>query len=152
MKKKLIVIAHNIRSVYNVGSFFRTCDAAGVEELIIGGYSPDPTHPRMHKTALGAEFSVKWRKAKQTWREIEKLKKSGYHIVALETSKEATQLFRHKPKQRTVLLLGNEVRGLSKKLLKKADEIVKIPMNGYKESLNVSVAAGIAIYHILKNK
>jgi 23S rRNA (guanosine2251-2'-O)-methyltransferase len=151
MKNNLIVIAHNIRSVYNVGSFFRTCDAAGVEELVLGGYSPDPSNPKMHKTALGAEHSVKWRKINHTWREIEKLKKEGYQIVALELSKKSKNIFKFTPHFPCALIVGNEKTGLSNEIMKRSDTVIKIPMNGQKESLNVSVAAGIAIYYFLKN-
>lgn len=150
MKKKpidkIIIVCHNIRSAFNVGSIFRTADGAGVSKIILGGYSAHPPHPKLIKTALGAEKTIPYERIWSTWRAIDELKKQGYQIAALEKCRGAKNIFQFKPKFPLALVLGNEVRGLSKEILKRCDEIVFIPMAGKKESLNVSVAFGIAIY------
>ncbi len=149
---KIIIVCHNIRSAFNVGSIFRTADGAGVDKIILGGYSAHPPHPKLIKTALGAEEVVPYGRAWQTWRVIDDLKKRGYHIVALENSSGAKNIFKFKPKFPLAMVLGNEVRGLSKEILQHCDEIVFIPMAGGKESLNVSVAFGIAVYQLRNTK
>lgn len=150
--KEIIVICHNIRSAYNVGSIFRTADGAGVAKIILGGYSAHPPHPQISKTALGAEKIVPFEKNRQIWLAIERLKKDGYQIVALENNinLKIENIFKFKPKFPLVLILGNEVGGLSKDILKRCDKIIYIPMAGEKESLNVSVAFGVAIYVLRK--
>jgi len=145
---EVIVIAHNIRSAFNVGSIFRTSDAAGIRKIILGGYCPSPPHPKLLKVSLGAEKSIPYEKCGQVWREAIDLKKQGYQIVALEKTKQAKNIFNFKPKFPLVLILGNEKRGLSPKILSYCDEVVFIPMKGQKESLNVSVAYGISIYQL----
>ena len=146
---KIVVVCHNIRSAFNVGSIFRTADGAGVNKIILGGYSAYPPHPKLSKTALGAERIVPYERVWQTWRVIEELKKQGYCIIALEKSFLAKDIFKFKPKFPLALVLGNEVRGLSKEILQRCDSVIFIPMNGRKESLNVSVAFGVAIYQIV---
>lgn len=146
---KIIIVCHNIRSAFNVGSIFRTADGAGANKIILGGYSAYPPHPKLAKTALGAEKSVPYERVWQTWRAIDGLKERGYKIVALEKCRDAKEIFRFKPKFPLVLVLGNEVSGLSREILKRCDKIVFIPMSGQKESLNVSVAFGVAIYTLL---
>jgi 23S rRNA (guanosine2251-2'-O)-methyltransferase len=165
VRQQLYLILHNIRSAYNVGSIFRTADAAGVEKIYVCGYSPTPsrncTSPlarsfsypsgrKVAKTALGAEKTVPWEYHKQTWRLLEKLSESKVQIVALEQSKKSVDYRRFKPRLPIALVLGNEVRGLSPKIIKYCDKIIEIPMRGKKESLNVSVAAGIAIFKLLE--
>jgi 23S rRNA (guanosine2251-2'-O)-methyltransferase len=153
-----ILILHNIRSVYNVGSIFRTADAAGVSKIILTGYTPTPLdrfgreRPDLHKVALGAEKSVPWEYIKNPFGAIAKLKSEGVRIVAVEQDSRAASLFKFKKagKKPVALMVGNEVRGISKPLLAKCDEIVEIPMHGKKESLNVSVAAGIALFEFTK--
>jgi tRNA G18 (ribose-2'-O)-methylase SpoU len=152
----MIVICHNIRSAYNIGSIFRTADGAGVSKIILGGYSAHPPHPKLEKVALGAQNYISYEIVGKTWQTIEKLKKKGYNIVALEKIKKvypeakrgAKNIFTFKPRFPLALVLGNEVRGLSKKILDRCDSIVSIPMHGRKESLNVSVAFGVAIYQL----
>jgi len=145
-KSERVVVCHNIRSAFNVGSIFRTADGAGVDKIILGGYSAYPPHPQLAKTALGAEKSVPYERVWQTWRAIDNLRKRGYHIVALENSFGAKNVFKFKPKFPLALILGNEVNGLSKNILQRCDDIIALPMCGQKESLNVSVAFGVAIY------
>ena len=150
-KKEIIVICHNIRSAHNVGSIFRTTDAAGVSKIILGGYSAHPPHPKLLKTALGAQNSVPYERQWQTWRAIDDLKKQKFKIAALEKTKNAKSVFEFKPEFPLALVLGNEVRGLSGEILRRCDQVLSIPMRGTKESLNVSVAFGVAIYQLLNN-
>lgn len=154
MKKKpveqIIVVCHNIRSAFNVGAIFRTADGAGAGKIILGGYSAYPPHAKLAKTALGAEKTMPYDRVWQTWRAIDDLKKQGYNIVALEQGRGAKNIFQFRPKFPMALVLGNEVRGLSKEILKRCDDIVFIPMAGQKESLNVSVAFGVAIYQLVE--
>ena len=156
----IIVIAHNIRSTHNIGSLFRTCDGFGVRQLVLSGYSPYPKLPddtrlphirekltaQIHKTALGAEETVPFCYTEEL--DLEQLKREGYTIVALEQSASAHRLPHFTTPEKVVLLLGEEVEGISPELLYRCDEIIEIPMNGSKESFNVSVAAGIALYHL----
>jgi 23S rRNA (guanosine2251-2'-O)-methyltransferase len=147
----VILVLHNIRSVYNVGSIFRTADAAGVSRIILTGYTPLPIDrfllPRKDfaKVSLGAEQTIPWQQTKTFAAAIKLLKKENVCIVAVEQDTKSVSLFDFKsPKNKElVLVLGNEVKGLSKSALTLCDQIVEIPMRGKKESLNVSVAAGI---------
>ncbi|MDO8558526.1 MAG: RNA methyltransferase [bacterium] len=151
---KIYLILDNIRSLHNVGSMFRTADAFGVSKIYLCGYTGRPIGrdgrpvKEIAKTALGAEKSVPWKHERHTWRVIEMLKKEGVRIVALEnnTPFRAVALTRFKPRFPVAVMLGNEVRGLSRPVLRRADAIVSIPMHGAKESLNVSIACGIALY------
>lgn len=147
---KIRAILHNIRSAHNVGSIFRTADAAGIEKLYLTGYTPTPkTNPKeIHKTALGAENFVQWEKYKNINYLFKKLKKEKIKIVAVEQYKRSIPYYKFKPETDLVLIFGNEVRGLNKKILEKADYILEIPMLGKKESLNVAVAFGIVVYNI----
>jgi 23S rRNA (guanosine2251-2'-O)-methyltransferase len=148
-KNNLVVVCHNIRSAFNIGSVFRTADGAGARKVYLTGYTPAPPHPGISKTALGAEKVVEWEKSSKLGAVIEKLKKENFEIVALEQSKKSVPFESFRSKRNIALIVGNEVRGLSHPLLKKCDEIIEIPMRGGKESLNVSVAFGIAAYSIL---
>lgn len=155
----MLLILHNIRSVHNVGSCFRTADAAGVERIILSGYTPTPidrfNQPRKDfaKVSLGAEKSVPWQQVKTLGPMLATLKKQDYFLVAIEQDERSTPLFDFKPPKSAngktkplAIILGNEVRGISKPLLQKCDAILEIPMRGKKESLNVSVTAGIALF------
>jgi len=153
-KGKLYVVCDSIRSLENIGSIFRTADAIGADKIYLCGISGTPPNHKISKTALGAEETVPFEYHKQTWRLIDKLKNKKterVYIVALEQDKRAIDIRKFKPKFPMALILGNEVKGISKKNLKKADKIVYLPMIGKKESLNVSVAFGIAGY-IIKSK
>ena len=150
-KRKHAVIINNIRSRENVGSIFRTTDAAGIDKIYLCGITPTPPHQKISKTALGAEKYIPWEYHKTCWRLIEKLHQEGFQIIALENIKKAKNIFSiKKPKRSMVLVLGSETKGLSSQILKRTDVIVQIPMQGRKESLNVSVAFGIAVYQLLK--
>lgn len=157
---KLTLLLVDIRSAHNVGSIFRTADAFGVDQVICTGITPYPTTPadsrlpHIHnkatamiaKTALGAERTVKFDYLNDPVEAIDKFKTIGNKIYALEQNAKSVTLNKFRPEYPCVLVLGNEVKGLSRRLLDKCDEIVEIPMQGAKESLNVSVAAGIALY------
>ena len=143
------VILHNIRSSYNVGSIFRSSDALGISKVYLGGYTPNPEKDQsICKTALGAEKYVPWETVWHTQKLITKLAQQGFTIVALEQSRKSVDLKDYMPTFPMALLVGNEVRGLSPSMLAHADHIVEISMSGKKESLNVSVAFGIAGYII----
>ena len=149
--KDFYVILDNIRSLENVGSIFRTSDALGVSKIFLCGITGKPPHHKISKTALGAENSVPFEYYKQTGRLIDKLKKDKINIVGLEQSKKSVLITKFKPKFPLALILGNEVKGISQNILKKCDKIIELPMKGKKESLNVSVAFGVAGYEIIKN-
>lgn len=150
--QEVFLVLHDVRSRENVGSIFRTADAAGVKKIYLCGITPIPPHQKISKTALGAEIFVSWEYHKQTWRLLEKLKKEKINIIALEQTKNSENIFKFKPPPAggpLALILGNEVKGLSPRILGYCDKKTAIPMYGRKENLNVSVAAGIALYTIL---
>lgn len=157
---EIVLIAHNIRSTHNIGSIFRTCDGFGVKKIILSGYSPyprimndgrlphiaDKLTQQIHKTALGAETMVDFEH--QECLDLDLLKKDGFVIVGLEQDNRSISLKNYTSPKKIALLIGEEVNGLTKDLLKKCDEIIEIPMIGKKESFNVSVATGIALYQL----
>ena len=142
------LMAHNIRSLWNVGSFFRTCDALGIEHLYLTGYTGHPPRKEISKTAIGAELSVPWEHARDPLLILRKLKQEGWQIVSLELHEDAVDLAKFKPKQKVCLIVGHELTGVPDDLLALSDAIVQIPMHGKKESLNVAVATGIALHHV----
>ncbi len=155
LKKQTILILNNIRSVFNVGSIFRTADGAGVSKIYLVGVTPDPVdrfgreRKDLAKVALGAEKKIAWEHAEDLEIVIKKLKKEGYQAVALEQAENSVDYKKFKPKFPLALVLGEEVSGLDKKSLDLCDAVIEIPMMGEKESLNVSVATGVALYRIL---
>lgn len=156
----VIVIAHNIRSTHNVGAFFRTADGFGISKIILSGYTPYPTIEddtrlphfadkitrQIHKTALGAETMVPFEHMDEP--PIDQLKAEGYTIVGLEQDDRSVLLPDYKVPEKVVLLLGNEIDGIYPEFRDKCDALVEIPMRGGKESFNVSVATGIALYEL----
>lgn len=160
----LIVIAHNIRSTYNVGAILRSCDGFGVERFYASGYTPYPAvagdsrlpHERdkltkqIGKTALGAEQTVDTVHVDDIYALIGQLKAQGYVVAALEQSAASIPLPAYSPAPKLALLLGEEVHGITPDLLKKCDVTLEIPMVGRKESFNVSVATGIALYALTR--
>ncbi len=152
--KDFFVIAHNIRSLLNVGSIFRTADAFGVAKIYLTGYTGTPANvfhrARMGKVSLGTESWVPWEYEKSPIRLIKRLKSEGVKIIALENIKGAGNIAKFKPKFPLALVLGEEVRGVSSAILKLCNAIIEIPMLGKKESLNVAVAFGVAAYHVSK--
>ena len=155
---EIIVIAYNIRSTHNIGSIFRTCEGFGVSKIIISGYSPYPKLPndtrlphiaakltlQIHKTALGAETTVPFEY--QETPDINSLKNQGYRIVGLEQDSRSIPLQDYVKTDKIALLLGEEVNGITNDMRDKCDDLIEIPMVGKKESFNVSVATGIALY------
>ncbi len=142
------LLAHNVRSLWNVGSFFRTSDAFQVECIYLTGYTGCPPRKEITKTALGAEETVPWEKHEDPVSVVQTLKQDGWEIASLELTPDATELGDFKPGKKVCLLVGHERSGVPEELLTLSDHIVKIPMLGEKESLNVAVAAGIALYHV----
>ena len=153
--KECVGILHNIRSIHNVASIFRTADGAGVSKLYLTGFTPTPidrfgkTREQFNKVSLGAEKSVSWEYVLSTTRLVNRLKKEGYIMYALEQSKQSINYRKVKIREKFALVMGNEVRGIPKSLLSKIDNVIEIPMRGKKESLNVAVAFGVAVYHFL---
>ena len=154
-KKQIFLILHNIRSNYNVGSIFRISDAVGVSKIFLSGYIPAPTDrfgrevKEISKTALGAEKNIEWEKIKNINTLIEKLKKENFLIIGVEQSKKSIDYKKIKINSPAVFIFGNEVNGLSKSILDKCDIVAEIPMKGKKESLNVSVSAGVVLFRVL---
>ncbi len=150
-----ILILDNIRSAENVGAIFRTADAVGIDEIILCGTTPDPIdrfgrpNPKVAKSALGAEKTVLWRHTSDTLSEVENLKKYGYQIIAIEIAENSIDYKKVVPAEKVVFILGSETLGISKSILDISDMIAEIPMQGEKESLNVSVSTGIALFRML---
>ena len=157
MKAKKVVILDNIRSIHNVGSIFRTSDALGVDKIYLCGCTPTPKdrfgreRQDLAKVALGAEKDIDWEYIKETKEIVKTLKKEKYQIIAVEQSKNSVDYKNVKIKYPTALIMGNEVGGIEKEILKLVDFIAEIPMSGKKESLNVSVSFGIAGYQLFGN-
>lgn len=144
-------VLHNIRSVYNVGSIFRTADSALVAEMILTGFTPHPPRDDIHKTALDAENSVPWKYFKEPIDAIKYLKSNNYNIYALEiTDKKRLYHTVEKEEFPIALFLGNELTGLDDEIIELCDDAIEIPMFGVKHSLNVSVSAGICAYELVK--
>ncbi len=157
MKINSILILPNIRSANNVGSIFRTAEAVGIDKIFLVGYTPRPidkferVRNDISKSALGAEKLVPWEYKNLLTNLIIKLKKDGYKIIAIEQNEKSKDYRKIKTSTKMAFILGPEVLGLNQKILNQCDFIAEIPLCGKKESLNVSVAAGIALFRILKN-
>lgn len=155
---EIVVIAHNIRSTHNVGAIFRSCEGFGVKRLILSGYTPYPKLPgdtrlphiadkltqQIHKTALGAELLLPF--SHQELPELSTLRQEGYTIIGLEQDEHSIALQDYKPLEKIALLLGEEVEGIASELRASCEILLEIPMQGQKESFNVSVATGVALY------
>lgn len=160
--RKLVLIAHNVRSIYNVGSLFRTAEGLGIDRVCLTGYTPypemkkdsRPPHLRakidrqIQKTALGAEAKIKWQHYDEIKDCLKDMVQQGYIIVALEQTKTAINIRHSAIKGKAALVVGNEVEGLDNETLGLIKHHVYIPMQGKKESFNVSVAAAMALYHL----
>ena len=149
----MIVILHNIRSIQNVASIFRTADGVGVKKIYLCGITPGPLNKLGHsraqfvKVSLGSEKSILYEKRSSTSKVIDKLKKEGYQILAIEQAKNSIPHYKFRTRRdKVALVLGSEVAGLPEAILKKSDKILEVPMAGRKESLNVAVAFGIVAY------
>lgn len=156
MKKQTnILILNDIRSVENVGAMFRTADAGGIDKIYLVGITPAPVdrfgrkRKDMEKSALGAEEFVSWESVKTILPLIKKLKKDGFQIIAIEQDPKSVDYKKVKTKEKNAFIVGTEVTGIPKSILKHCDIIAEIPMKGKKESLNVSVSLGVALFRIL---
>lgn len=146
--KDIVLVLDNIRSLYNVGSMFRTADGFGVRKIWLCGITGTPLQNGIKKVALGAENTVPWEHAPQTWRVLDRLRKQGYRIVGLETLPDAVPIGSFRGPGRIALVVGNEVTGLSSAVVNRLDAAVRIPMKGVKRSFNVAVACGIALFSL----
>ena len=157
--REVLLVLHDIRSAHNVGSMFRTADGSGVGQIVLSGYSPVPpkvgalyltdADKAFRKTALGAESTVPWKKVSSLPRLMTRLKQEGYVLVALEQAPGSIDYREYRSTGKVALIVGNEVEGVAASILKRCDAILEIPMRGKKNSLNVSVATGIALYEIM---
>ena len=147
---EIVVVLDQLRSMYNVGSFFRTCDGAGVRELILTGYTATPPRKEISKTALSAEEHVPWRHVETAALAATQLQEAGYVIVAVEKNAESVDIreigARIAPEAKIACVFGNEKEGVSPEVLALADVVVHLPMWGHKESLNVAVSGGAFLY------
>ncbi len=149
-KTKLIAILDNLRSAFNVGSIFRTAECSGILKLFLSGYTPNPQNKKVRETSMGTYNFIDWQKIESTENQITKLKDNGYKIYAFETVKNAENLFDVKFDEKACFILGNEALGIPQNILQKCDTIVKIPVFGWKNSLNVGVSFSIGVYEYLK--
>lgn len=150
-KLDVIIVLDNVRSLSNIGSFFRTADAFRIGEIFLCGITACPPHREIHKTALGAEESVKWRYFESTEDACEYLKDNGYKINAVEQIEGSVMLNDFVPENKSAYIFGNEVDGVDDDVLQYCDTAVEIPQEGTKHSLNVSVSAGIVMYHLFNS-
>lgn len=156
----VVLVIYNVRSAHNVGSMFRSADGLGISSLYLCGFTPYPEIPsdvrlphqaksvtnRIHKTALGAELSMPWRRYENLAKCVDKLRNDGFKIIGLEQTEGAISLKDYMPDGNLALVVGPEMDGLSPQELATMDEVIEIPMKGRKESFNVAVAAAIAMY------
>lgn len=155
-KKEAYLILDNIRSNFNVGSIFRIADCAGIAKIFLAGTTPAPLDRfgrevgEIKKVALGAEKNIAWEKVSTILSLVKKLKKENFEIISLEQSDDSTDYKKYKPNKNFALVVGNEVDGVSKKVLDVSDKMIEIKMEGKKESLNVSIATAVALFRILE--
>ena len=151
-KLPFIIVLDNVRSLNNIGSVFRTSDAFLVEEIYLCGITATPPHPDIHKTALGAEDSVKWSYFADTIEAVDKLHAMGYTVYSIEQVKDSISLesIQLEKTQKYAVILGNEVKGVQQEVVDKCDGCIEIPQFGTKHSLNVSVTAGLVIWDFFK--
>ena len=150
-KTPITIILDNVRSALNVGSIFRTADAFLIENIILCGITINPPHKAIRKVALGATDSVNWQFEQETTDAVIKLKKKGYYILGVEQADKASQLNNFNLiKTPIAIIMGNEVHGVSQSVIEMCDEVIEIPQFGTKQSLNVSITAGIIIWEFWK--
>ena len=149
-KTPLIVILDNVRSLNNIGSVFRTCDAFLIEKIYLCGITATPPNKEIHKTALGATDSVAWEYEENTLSAVEKLKEQGAYIISIEQAENSTMLNDFEPNrnQKYAIIFGNEVKGVEQEVVSASNEVIEIPQYGTKHSLNISVSAGITIWEL----
>ncbi len=147
-KNPVVVVLDNIRSMHNVGSVFRTADAFLIEAICLCGYTPQPPHRDIHKTALGATESVDWLYLPTALEAVQQLKENGYKVYGIEQAEGSISLenFSKQPGDKIAVVFGNEVEGVNEQVLKYCDGCIEIPQSGMKHSLNISVAAGIVLW------
>lgn len=150
IKLPVAILLDNVRSMYNVGAFFRTADGAGVERLLLAGITGRPPQNAIRKTALGAEERVPWEAVSDPIPAVQHLQTAGYEVAAVETSTRAVDIFDWRPQFPVCVLFGHEVDGLPQALLELCDTHVRIPMLGLKHSLNVASAGAIVMYELLR--
>ncbi len=152
-KTPVIAVLDNIRSMHNVGSVFRTADAFLIEAMLLCGYTPQPPHRDINKTALGATETVDWMYYSKTVEAVEELKSKGYKVYAIEQTEGSLSLekFPASTYEKIAVVFGNEVEGVDNEVLKVVDGSIEIPQLGMKHSLNISVAAGIVLWELLRN-
>lgn len=153
-KMPVAVVLENIRSAYNVGSVFRTCDAFLAETIYIIGYSAKPPHKEIKKTALGAEETVTWNYFKTSAEAIAELRKKGYKIFAVEQAEGSRSLqdFEKKRGQKIAVIFGNELTGLEQQTIDLCDACIEIPQLGMKHSLNIATAAGVVLWELVRTR
>jgi tRNA G18 (ribose-2'-O)-methylase SpoU len=153
-KLPILVILDNIRSMHNVGSVFRTADAFLLEGIYLCGYTPQPPHRDIQKTALGATDTVVWKYFPNTSEAVKQLADAGYRVIAVEQVENSIPLkeFSADPGEKIAVVFGNEVTGVSTDVLKHCSGSLEIPQFGMKHSLNISVAAGIVIWEMVRNR
>lgn len=153
-KQPIIVILDDIRSMHNVGSAFRTCDAFRIGALYLCGYTPQPPHRDIHKTALGATETVTWQCFKTTVEAVQAAKNDGYKIIAIEQAHDSTMLDNYKVTlgEKIALVFGNEVGGVNEEVMQMADECIEIPQWGSKHSLNISVSMGVVLWEMVRGR
>lgn len=151
-KNPLTIVLDNVRSMHNVGSVFRTADSFLAEQVILCGYTPQPPHRDIQKTALGATETVSWKHDAKTVDAVLELKEKGYRIIAIEQVENSIPLneFRIQPQAKIAVIFGNEVTGVSDEVLALCDAAIEIPQAGMKHSLNISVAAGIVLWKLFE--
>ncbi len=151
-KHPVVIVMDNVRSLNNVGSAFRSCDAFAAEGLYLCGITGKPPHRDIRKTAIGAEDSVSWKHFPKTEEALQALKEEGYQIYALEQTDKSTSLLEFSPKadEKYAFVMGNEVFGVSDEALALCDGYLEIPQFGTKHSLNVSVTAGVVLWHYIQ--
>jgi tRNA G18 (ribose-2'-O)-methylase SpoU len=149
-KQDIYVILDNIRSMHNVGAIFRTCDAAGVKQVFLCGITATPPRPQISKTALNTINHVSWKYYKSTLRIVNRLKDMGVMVIGLEQTDRSINFKNFNYQTPIAIILGNEVDGISKKVLEQCHAHVEIPMRGVAKSLNVSTACGIALFQMLE--
>lgn len=148
-KVPIVIVLDNIRSMSNIGSVFRTSDAFLIEEIYLCGITSCPPHKEIHKTALGATDSVKWSYFENTIDAVTDLKEKAYQIISVEQAENSIMLddYKFNKKQKTAFIFGNEVKGVAQKVIDHSDYCLEIPQYGTKHSLNISISAGIVIWH-----
>ena len=151
-KLPLTVVLDNVRSLHNIGSVFRTSDAFRVECIYLCGITATPPHPEMHKTALGAEFTVDWKYVDNAVEAVDNLRREGYVVYSVEQAEHSVMLedIQLEQGKRYAVVLGNEVKGVQQEVIDHSDGCIEIPQYGTKHSLNVSVTAGIVIWDLFK--